>query len=292
MPTIFSNLEYPFETKFTRINNCRMAYVDEGKSDKVILFIHGLGSYIPAWKFNITELKRNFRCIAIDLPGFGKSDKPIHSGKMEYYSKIILSFIENLHLRKVNLVGHSMGGQIAINCALSFPKLFDKLVLIASAGFEKFTKEEIQIIKNLTKPESFLTSDETQIKNNFNMSFFVFPPEANFLIQDRIRFTEDELFYNYCIAISNSIAGMIEQPAFQHLKDIKQKTLIIFGKDDKLIPNKYLHDTTTETIAKEGTKQIPNAKLFLLNHCGHFVQIEKSSETNKLIKDFISDELY
>lgn len=133
MPDIFSSLQYPFETKFIQLNNHRIAYVDEGQNDKVILFLHGLGSYIPAWRFNLQELKKHFRCIAIDLPGFGKSDKKIHSCSMKFYSYVVNQFIKSLGIEKVDLVGHSMGGQIAINCALNFQNKVGKLILIAPA---------------------------------------------------------------------------------------------------------------------------------------------------------------
>lgn len=83
---------------------------------------------------------------------------------------------------------------------------------------------------------------------------------------------------------------MIEQPIFESLKNIKQETLVIFGKNDSLIPNKYLHKTTTEEIAQLGTKQIPNAKLILLDNCGHFAQIESREKINGLIKSFISSD--
>ncbi len=104
MPEIFSNLEYPFETKFVQVDRYRIAYIDEGRSDKIILFIHGLGSYIPAWRFNISELKNHFRCVALDLPGFGKSDKTIHSGTMEFYSEIVSLFLHKMKIEKVNMV--------------------------------------------------------------------------------------------------------------------------------------------------------------------------------------------
>lgn len=287
MTKIFSKLDYPFTTKFIQTDNYRIAYVDQGQSDKIILFLHGLGSYIPAWKFNIQELKKYFRCIAIDLPGFGKSDKKIHSGTMEFYSSIVFDFLKSIGVDKINLVGHSMGGQIAINCALNFPELVDKLILIAPAGFEKFTEEEIQIIKSITTPESFLTNDINQIRANYKTSFYNFPAEAEFLIEDRMKISEDDEFFNYCATISNSISGMIEQPIFDKLKNIKQKTLVIFGRNDSLIPNKYLHRTTTEEIAKTGCAEIPDSTLSLLDECGHFAQIEKANQVNQVIKNFL-----
>lgn len=287
MSDIFSNLKYPFEIKFIQIDDYKIAFADEGESENVILFIHGLGSYIPSWKFNITSLKQHFRCIAIDLPGFGKSDKQIHSGSMKFYSNVVLKFINSVGIDKVNLVGHSMGGQIAINCALNFPDLIHKLILIAPAGFERFSIDEIQIIKNITKPEYFLNSNSLQIKPNFELSFYDYPSEAQFLIEDRIKISEDDEFFNYCTVMSNSIAGMIEQPIFEELKKIKQETLVIFGKNDALIPNKYLHNFTTEEVAKAGCDEIPKSDLLLLNNCGHFVQIEKSDTVNKAIENFL-----
>lgn len=287
MPEIFSKLIYPFETKFIQIDGYRIAYVDEGQSDKIILFLHGLGSYIPAWKFNIQELKSKFRCIALDLPGFGKSDKKIHSGSMDFYCNVVLKFVQSIGINEINLVGHSMGGQIAINCALSFPEIIKKLILIAPAGFEQFTPEEITLIKNITRPESFLQNDAEQISDSYKSSFFKFPDDAKYLIEDRIRFSADKDFYNYCVIMSNSVAGMIEQPVFSELNKIRQKTLVIFGLNDALIPNKYLHNISTEEIAKHGCAQIPDSELILLNDCGHFVQIEKREIINKLLIDFL-----
>ena len=72
----FDDLTYPFPThKLQLAEDLELAYFDEGKGNEVILFIHGLGSYAPAWKKNIESLSKDYRCLAIDLPGYGKSSK-------------------------------------------------------------------------------------------------------------------------------------------------------------------------------------------------------------------------
>ncbi len=77
----YDELQYPFDVKKITLNDGRvMAYMDEGSSKEVIIFIHGLGSYSPAWMKNIAELKNTYRCIAVDLPGYGKSSKEILCG--------------------------------------------------------------------------------------------------------------------------------------------------------------------------------------------------------------------
>ncbi|MBZ0243550.1 MAG: alpha/beta hydrolase, partial [Bacteroidales bacterium] len=68
----FDDIPYPFELHKVQLSNeVNLAYVDEGTGKETIIFIHGLGSYLPAWKKNIEVLRNDYRCIAIDLPGYG-----------------------------------------------------------------------------------------------------------------------------------------------------------------------------------------------------------------------------
>ena len=96
---MFNQIKYPFSTKFLKVKDYQIAYIDEGDFDRVLLFIHGLGSYLKAWDRNIPELKNHFRCIALDLPGYGKSSKQIHSGEVSFYTEVIKEFIAKLGLK-------------------------------------------------------------------------------------------------------------------------------------------------------------------------------------------------
>ena len=125
------DIDYGVEVKTIKVKgNISVAYTDEGKGTN-LGFIHGLASYLPAWKKNTAVLKDSYRCIALDLPGYGKSDKGNYEVSMEFYADVVAEFCSQLKLSQVVLVGHSMGGQVAISAALKYPELVARLVLIA-----------------------------------------------------------------------------------------------------------------------------------------------------------------
>jgi pimeloyl-ACP methyl ester carboxylesterase len=286
MSTIFNQIKYPFDTKFIKVNEYDIAYIDEGNSENVLLFIHGLGSYLKAWDRNIPELKNHFRCIALDLPGYGKSSKQIHSGEVSFYVEILNEFITKLNLKSVSLVGHSMGGQIALAYVLKNSNQIVKLILVAPAGFETFNQDEIELIKQIISPEILFKTSDHQIRLNYQFNFFKMPAETEEMIADRIAIKTDEDFFNHCTIVSNSLFGLLNAPVFDQLKQIKIPSLIFFGKDDLLIPNKSIHQITTEEIASRGSSKIKNSTLVLLDECGHFVQYEKPDEFNAQLISF------
>ncbi len=92
---------YSFNTQYTTVNNTEIAYIKEGKGTKTLLFIHGLSSNLEAWQKNIKKLKKHFTCIAIDLPGYGKSEKNNSDATPTYYAKFLHDFIKQLNLTDV-----------------------------------------------------------------------------------------------------------------------------------------------------------------------------------------------
>lgn len=288
MTNIFNQIKYPYPTKLIEIKGHQIAFIDEGKSEKVLLFIHGLGSYLKAWSRNFPELTKHFRCIALDLPGYGKSSKAIHSGKVSFYVEVLKEFIDKLELKNLTLVGHSMGGQISLSFAIKCPNQLDKLVLAAPAGFESFTDEEIELFRKIVSPDIIFRTSNEQIKFNYKINFYNMPPEAEEMINDRILIKEDPEFYNHCSVVSNSLFGLLKEPIFNRLDKLNTSTLILFGLDDLLIPNKSLHETTTKEIATIGASKIKDSRLILFEKCGHFIQFEKPDEFNKSIIQFIN----
>lgn len=282
------DMDYGYEVQYAQLSDdMNIAYIDEGKGDETIIFIHGLGSYLPAWKKNIEELKNSYRCIAIDLPGYGKSSKNPHSGLMSFYAKTVAEFVDKLNLGKVILAGHSMGGQISMVAALHYPDKVENLILVDPAGFELFHPGQRLWFKDVMTPNLVRLTSVEAIETNLASNFYNMPKDAMFMIEDRIAMRTADDFENYCYAVSQSVTGMVDEPVFDKLKYIKQPTLIFFGENDNLIPNRYLNPGKTEPIARAGANEIKNSKLVMVPKCGHFMMFEKSETFNTEVTEFL-----
>jgi len=284
-----SELKYDYPVKYADLNNdIKLAYIDEGKGSETILMIHGLGSYLPAWKKNIGELSKKYRVIAVDLPGYGKSSKAPHSGLMTFYAGVIAELIQKLDLGPVNLAGHSMGGQISMVLALEKPELVKRLILVDPAGFESFTAGQKNWFKDVMTPNLVRLTTVDAIETNLASNFYRMPDDAKFMIEDRIAMRDASDFENYCLAVSRSVHGMVDEAVVDKISQIKMPTLIFFGENDMLIPNRYLNPGFTSKIAENGASLIKGSKLVMVPKCGHFMMFEKPDVFNTETAGFIN----
>jgi pimeloyl-ACP methyl ester carboxylesterase len=287
----FHQIDYGFPLERVKIRNIEIGYIDQGSSDQVLLLIHGLGSNAKGWSKNIPVWAEKYRVLAVDLPGYGISDKGYYPYSMSFYAQVLTEFLDELDISKATFVGHSMGGQIAIIAALKYPDSVDKLVLISTAGFEKFTEGEGAWMKGVMTPELVRDTPIRNIDINLRANFYETPPDAEFMITDRIQVRGAKDFELYCYAVSRNVDGMLNEPVWDKLDKVDHPTLIIFGENDGLIPNPYLHGGKTEKIAGIGVEGIPNNRLVMMSKCGHFVQFEKWEETNRVIIEFLEGSL-
>jgi len=286
----FADLDYPYSVQYQQVEDGQeVAYVDKGRGPAVIL-IHGLGSYIPAWKQTIPALSEKYRVIALDLPGFGKSSKDIEAYSIPFFVKTVASLQDSLGIEKAAWVGHSMGGQVALRAAISYPEKISKLVLLAPAGFETFTEQEGTMMSNFVTPQSVKHTPDSLISQTFKATFFDFPKEAQFMIDDRVAIRSAENFDGYARAYAGSVQAMLDGPVLGELSSISHPSLIIFGRQDMLIPNRQLHpNLSTKKVAESGDKKLPNSQLKMVDKAGHFVHFEQSKIVNKEILNFLND---
>ncbi len=286
------DIRYPFAVKKIDLpNQVSIAYADEGKGKTTLIFIHGLGSYLPAWKKVVDELRQDYRCIVVDLPGYGKSGRGDWSYDMAFFADCIEALVKKLKLRKVSLVGHSMGGQISLTLALRQPQWLQKLVLLAPAGFETFTEADRAWFTQYVTPAVFKATPVAQIERNFDVNFYgaKMPADARFMYEDRLLMRETAEFDQYCNMIPKCVQGMLQQPVADRLHEIKTPTLVFYGNDDLLIPNRILHPKlSVEAVAKQGQEQLPQSQLVMVPKCGHFVLWDGAATVCASIKTFLN----
>jgi len=281
---------YPYTVhKLTISNGCDIAYIDEGKGDKTLLFIHGLATYAPSWRKNIESLKQHYRCIAIDLPGNGLSGRGDYAYGINFFAGCVYDFIRRMQLKNLAIVGHSMGGQIALTVLANEPAAAEKLVLCAPAGFEVFTAIERTLYTSGLYFFDLFSSDENSLRQTIQSSFYNFVQEGRLMTDELVALMRKYPHKAYRAMIEACIHGMLHEPVYDALPRIQQPTLVLFGEYDALIPNRFIHHTTTRQLAEEGVKRMPHAQLEILPNCGHFLQIEKADVVNTFIRNFVGE---
>ncbi|MCS6930039.1 MAG: alpha/beta fold hydrolase [Saprospiraceae bacterium] len=283
-------ISYPSDLRYVALSQGKkIAYLDRGTGEQTLVFIHGLGSNLKCWQKNLDALGLHFRCIALDLPGYGMSSKSDdYPYGMAFFANAVREFIDSLRLQHVVLVGHSMGGQIALTEVLRGNDRIKKLILLAPAGIETFSEQEKTWFQGIYTPEFLMNASEAQIRRSFELNFVQFPPDAEFMYQDRLRLRQTSEYAAYCRMIPKCVQGMLNEPVFERLGEVRLPVLIIFGENDALIPNRLLHpQLTTRQVAQLAQERISGSQLVLLPNCGHFVQWEGAAGVNEAIKQFL-----
>jgi pimeloyl-ACP methyl ester carboxylesterase len=269
-----------------------VAYVELNPTgQRTLVFIHGLGSYLKFWRYQLDAFAaQGYRVVAVDLPGYGKSDKPAtFPYTMEAMADVVRELVQALGVERPILVGHSMGGQTALSYAIRYPDEPAALVLTAPAGFEKFTWKEKAWFKRVFSTTLIKASPEYGIWGSVRQSNFSrWRPELEWLIEERVRAVGSPDFDAYSYANVRTVNGLAHNDFVRDsLGRIQAPTLIVFGEDDRLIPNPFLHGGRAREIMEYGHAGIRGSKLVGLERCGHSVQLDCPEEYNAAVGAFL-----
>ncbi|MCG9879701.1 MAG: alpha/beta hydrolase, partial [Bacteroidia bacterium] len=255
-----------------------------------LLCIHGLANYSPVFKYNISELSKHYRCVAVDLPGNGLSSRGDYPFTLVFYAESVSRFIQEMKLTNVVLVGHSMGGHVSILTALRYPNLVHKLVLLGTSGLEYFNDFEKTLMKGLLNMGSLLYGDAASLESAIQNSYYhEQKKDAKHIVSDLLALMQGEQGKYWRKMVKKNIEAMLDEQVYTYLNKISMETLLIFGKNDNLIPNRVMHVTeTTEKLVDRAATTIPHCESKIIPRCGHFVQIEAADEVNTLILNFVS----
>jgi pimeloyl-ACP methyl ester carboxylesterase len=266
---------------FTKINNLNIHVVAVGNGMPVVL-IHGFMGMIYDWRFNIRELGKHFSVYALDLPGFGYSDKPLnYDYTSNGYAEFIASFLDEYNIHRAVLAGNSMGGQIALMTCLKYPERVAGLVVIDSGGYPRsveflpFKLLKVPVIGEI----SMALVNRTLVKIMLKRGIYF---DGSF--------ATDEVINNYYNVYGTVNARKMlptimrkimkdEEYIASNFKNIKCPTLIIWGAEDKVI---------SPSRAEMFRRDIGNASAMIIPQAGHMPQIEKSKVVNKAVIDFLT----
>ncbi|MEM1093094.1 MAG: alpha/beta hydrolase [Bacteroidota bacterium] len=287
MPALeFQDIDYGFATQRTD-GDLPLAYIDEGAGDQTIILIHGLASNAGFWRYAIPLLAEDYRVIALDLPGYGKSAKGDLPYGMAFYADQVVALMDALAIDRAVVTGHSMGGQIGLTFALNHPDRLEKLVLASPAGVEAFKPGEAKWLRNVFRIDDIVRSSEEVVRTNLNRNFYTWRDEYEWMVEERMRMAKGEEIEEFAYAVIQSVGAMLDEPTTDRLGEVTAETLIIYGANDGLIPNPFLHPGFTAKVFERAEAAMPNATLVEIPRCGHLLQIEKPQVFAGAVKAFL-----
>lgn len=235
-------------------------YYQTAGSGKDLILLHGWKQDVSTWWGIVDLLKDDFKIWMIDLPGFGRSNIPGKPWNISDYVDSVGEFIKENKINKPILLGHSLGGNVAIKLASSHPEIVSKLILEDSSGFRKKSTLRSQIFLFGAKLLKYLIPDSTfkeRLRNKLYGSI-----GSDYLSAGPLRKT----FQNI---VSEDLTG--------EAKNITTETLIIWGEKDREVPvssaNKLYH-------------LIENSSLEIMEGVGHFPHLENTKLFTYYVKDF------
>lgn len=286
----FKALNQPGPMRVVQVGDVKIAVYEGGNTlpqGDPVLLLHGLGEHAGYWSENTPSLiAAHRRVIVPDLAGHGRSDKPDRPHDMAWQAALMIGTLDALGIDEpVVVVGHSMGGQIALRMALSFSERVKRLVLISPAGIESFSPAESAWLKKVSTPSSLSNRSPSALRAHFQRNVFGrWGRSAEEHLQERLQLSKDPLFPAYIRSVVSSIHGMLDDPASRELERLSQPCYLLFGEEDRLIPNPILHGGKAIDIVKLAQAKIPNLReVVMLEGIGHMPQLEAPRRVERLI---------
>ncbi len=268
--------------KYIDIKGVSIAYTDSG-SGQPVLFIHGFASFSYSWMKMIGHMPRKLRFITIDLKGYGYSEKRCDDQLSPFDQSIIVaSFIRQMKLENLVLVGHSMGGAISLLTLFNedIRSKISKLILIDSAGFFQKLPDFIDDI-TATSPDNAIlkmANEELLVSLVLKQAFYDHGKIDDEAIREYSGVLRQDKAKECLYASAKQIAIANTKSFHEKIRELSIPTLIVWGREDMII---YLVD------ALKLKADLKNSEFRLIPKCGHSPHEEMPLETANILSEFI-----
>lgn len=274
------------QDQYIKVGNVKTRFWAAGEKRTAVILVHGLGGFIENWVYNINALAQQHRVYAMDLVGFGQSDKKPLVRDLNVLVRFINDFMETQNIEKASLVGNSLGGGLVLWFALEFPEKVEKLVLVDNAGMGRGVIPDFKVC-------SLPLIGELLIRPSLKGTVGLWKK----IVYDSSLVTPELVDLAYHLAaqpgakkslLSALRAGInllgqkdkLTRQLLVRLNTIKAPVLVVWGKQDRIIPPAH---------ARVAADKIRGARLELFDRCGHMPQLEHPEKFNKLVLDFLAE---
>ena len=263
--------------KFINAAGCALRVSDSEKGDRCVVLLHGYLEAIEVWESFAKLLKARYRVVALDLPGHGISEVKGEVHTMEFLADVVCGVLDTMKIEKCTLVGHSMGGYVALAFAEKYPDRLDGIVLFhstpnADSEQKKLDRSKVielidagkkELLARMAPGKGFAAENRTKFADTIED------------LAELVGITEDD-------GIKALLRGMMQRgDKNEMLRALKVPQLFIFGRKDE-----YISPQTAEKIAAEH----PQAHVVFLENSGHMGFIEQPEAAADALIEFIGNE--
>ena len=259
---------------FTEVGGLRVRYADRGFGDSVVLLLHGFGGDLDNWMFNLDSLAEKHRLLALDLPGHGQSVKTNVDPSLSGMATFVRKFLDVLSVSSLHVVGHSMGGAIAMQLASDSPKTVKSLGLICSAGLGPDINSDYL--------RGFVEAQSQQELKLVLQQLFVDESLVNLqLVNDLLNYKRMDGVEATLKALSETLISAGEQTFLtDNIVASGIPVLVIWGKQDRIIPVSH-----AQNFSAAGGYCV---EVEIFDSAGHMVQMEKAYDVNRSLLNFLA----
>lgn len=265
----------PDSATFVQVEGTRVRYLDVGQGPPVVL-IHGFASSIENWVSVIPELKKHHRVLALDLRGFGWSDRPNVDYSPAAQAKLLKALLDERGVQQAAIVAHSWGSSVALAFALAYPERVSRLALYDAWVYESQLPSMFHLARARGLGE-FLFGLFYSERHEERMTLGFYDPE---LVTQEFVDAVERAFERpgTRAAALEAVRGMRYAEVEGRYGEVKVPTLLLWGREDLVTPL---------SVGERLVRQLPNARLVSYPRCGHFPMIEAVAESNRELAAFL-----
>jgi pimeloyl-ACP methyl ester carboxylesterase len=274
-----------FEDRYVSVKGIKTRYWEAGSRGSPIILLHGIGCSVAEWEANMSALAAQHRVYAIDMLGHGLTDKPSEETyTVQRLAQFALDFLSELTIERAHFAGFSLGGRVALECALLAPERVSSLVLVASAGVARhgilihFRLASVPLLG-----EMIVRPTPAGIKTFWRLAFW----DPSFVNGEfvaaklnlaRLPGAKAALLKTLRSGVTLSGVQAAHVNALHAgLPTINAPTLVIWGKQDR-----FLSVAHTEVLRSS----LPNVRVEIFDFCGHLPQMEYPARFNEATLNF------
>ena len=276
------------ELKYLELHGDRLAYQDEGQGDAILL-LHGMAGSSQTWRSVIRPLSRKYRVIAPDLLGHGMSAKPRSDYSLGAFAVLLRDLLDELGVARTTVVGHSLGGGVAMQFVYQHPDYCERLVLIGSGGLgpdvgwtlRLLSAPGAELIMPIIAPQPVLTAGE-KVRSWF-AKMGIESPRGGEIWNAYSSFSDAETRQAFLRTLRSVVDYRGQAVSALNRLNVRadMPIMAIWGEQDAIIPVQH---------AYAALEARPDARVEVMPGVGHFPQVERPTEVVDLIDDFITSQ--